>query len=606
MKDRVKLFGVLGLIWLIFFEAGRVVFLIYQFTLTRELDFYEIAMPLLLGLRMDLAMAAYWLIIPGLTLVASFFIAEKITAWVITITIYTLSAFSCLVVVADLELYSHWGFRMDTTPLMYAGSEGIGSVSIGVILGLAVIFILLILALHIAFQKYVWPRLLFPKGNLKSGLLLFLMVCCLAIPIRSSFRVAPLNVGVVYFHKTKAFPNHAGINVVWNFMRSLVANNALRYPTHFLDAETTQNAFHDLMRPSDSTVHVLRQGKPNILLIILESYTAKIIEPLGGLPAITPNLNKLSQEGTLFTNFYSSGDRTDKGLIAILSGYPAQPKTSIIKFSNKTQSLPALPNVLNRNGYHTSFTYGGDIGFANMESYLKMAGFSYLTEDDDFDLSLNISKWGVHDQYVLDRVLQELDTAQVPFFKTVLTLSSHEPFEVPFGKIDRSSREAMFLNAASYTDSCLGSFIQAARKKSWWENTWVIITADHGHRHPRNSPPADVIKYKIPMLWLGGVIMSTGQIDKIGSQTDIINTLLKQLKIDSRDFVFGKDLLSPDTKSFAVFSFNNGFGYVDPTGQAVYDFDYRRYVSGDSALTKNDLNKGKAFMQMLFNDYNKR
>jgi phosphoglycerol transferase MdoB-like AlkP superfamily enzyme len=359
------------------------------------------------------------------------------------------------------------------------------------------------------------------------------------------------------------------------------------------------------MANGDSTKKVLNQVKPNILLIVLEGFTTKIIEPLGGLPSVTPNLNQLCREGILFDNFYASGDRTDKGIISILSGYPAQPKTSIIKYPNKTQSLPSLPKALTAQGYHTSFVYGGDIGFANMESYLNIVGFSHITEDDDFDISLNVSKWGVHDEFVFARFLQEADTAQAPFFKTMLSLSSHEPFDVPSGLPEKKDEESLFLNSCTYTDKWLGQFITEAKQKSWWKNTLVIITADHGHRSPGSSPNHVPERFKIPMLWLGGAIDNPQQIHSTGNQTDLANTLLAQVGIAQQEFNFSKDLLSSVNQSFTVYSFNNGFGYLTPETHFVYDFDLKNYVVQSNALEK-DFTRGLSYMQQLFKDYNKR
>jgi len=609
MKARLKVFGLLGLIWVLYFELARILFLLYQFKLSSGLSLYEILMPIGLGLRMDLAMAGYWLLIPGLALTASFFIPGFISKWAIGISFYLFAIFSTLVIVGDFELYRHWGFRIDTTPLLYVGSEGIGSVPGLTIFFLLVIFAALMIALHLAFTKIILPRLSFPHTDKKYSLLMFFFVALLIVPIRSSFQVAPLNTGVVYFHKTKPFPNHVGINAVWNFLKSVVSDDSFSYPSSFMEKNAALKVFTEMMKTSDSTARVFNQQQPNIILIILEGFTSKIIEPLGGMPGITPNLNRLCGDGILFNEFYASGDRTDKGLIAILSGYPAQPTTSIIKYPKKTQSLPALPKVLSMAGYHASFVYGGDIGFANMESYLNISGFSHITQDDDFDLLQNNSKWGVHDEFVFNRLLQECDTASQninPFFKTMLSLSSHEPFDVPYGNPKSKDEETLFLNSCSYTDSCLGQFINQAKQQPWWKNSVIIITADHGHRHPGGNTNYAKEKFQIPMLWLGGAIDSARLVSRTGSQTDLVTTLLSQLKIKNSEFAFSKDLLSKEATPFAVYSFNNGFGYISPTAELVYDFDLHNFLVKSGDTDESGLLQGKAYMQMLFNDYNKR
>jgi phosphoglycerol transferase MdoB-like AlkP superfamily enzyme len=562
-------------------------------------------MPFALGLRMDAAMTAYWMIITGLVFTASPFLSNRTISLIQgSFSIFFLILCS-LIVVADLELYKHWGFRINATPLMYIGSEAAGSISLAVKIALVVIFSFLFVSFLFFYHKRLAPLLtrLTPLEKKWSGVWLAITVA-LFIPIRSSFSVAPLNTGVVYFHKTKAFPNHAGINPVWNFLRSVTRDNHSRYPENF-DKEYEKN-FQTLFHESGHTKSLLSKAKPNIILIILESFTAKIIRPLGGIPDITPSLNALTKEGILFTNFYSSGDRTDKGLVSILSGYPAQPRTSIIKYPHKTQGLPFLTKSLQNLGYHTSFVYGGDIGFANMESYLTNAGFGNITDDEDFDSNLDNSKWGIPDHYVFNQLLDECDTAKHPFFKVMLTLSSHEPFEVPMDPVFKGNDESSkFLNSCYYTDKSLGEFIREAKKKEWWSNTLVIITADHGHRFPNPEELKEKERFKIPMLWLGGAIARADTtIQTFGGHTDICKTLLSQVGSPSEDFTFSKNLLAANAPSFALYIFNNGFGYVSPANENIYDFDLQNYLKqqGDAA----ELPLGKAYMQKLFLDYNAR
>jgi phosphoglycerol transferase MdoB-like AlkP superfamily enzyme len=188
----------------------------------------------------------------------------------------------------------------------------------------------------------------------------------------------------------------------------------------------------------------------------------------------------------------------------------------------------------------------------------------------------------------------------------MLSLSSHEPFDVPFGKPDITDEQMLFLNSCRYADSCFGRFIDESKKKDWWKNTLVIITADHGHRNPGKSQVGESAKFRIPMLWIGGAVERASRINKMGSQLDIAATLLNQLKLNSEQFTFSKNLLNPETHSFAVYSFHNGFGYLDPGAEIVYDFDYKNYLMLDSTVKEESIMNAKAFMQTLFHDYNKR
>ncbi len=607
MKQRLVLFAQTGLFWLVFFIVSRLLFLGYNHDLTATLSFTDVLTLMALGLRMDAAMAGYWLLLTGLLLTLSCLLAGRWVGKVHGIITVSLLLISAVIVVGDLELYRNWGFRMDATPLMYLGSEGAASVQPWALVQLVLLFGLLV-ASFVAFYYFYLREKYFniTTTAFKKAPVLFLFTGLLFIPIRSSFNVAPLNTGVVYFHKTNAFANHAGINVVWNFFKGLSSSNRFRYPENIMQHNDAEERLQAAMAARVPSQRMLRHEKPNILLIVLESYTAKVIEPLGGRPGITPRLNTLTHEGILFDDFYASGDRTDKGIVSILSGYPAQPKTSIIKFPKKTQSLPSLPRHLEKLGYATSFVYGGDIGFANMESYVTNMGFSHVTEEGDFPALHDNSKWGVHDHLVFDRLLNECDSARSPFFKVMLSLSSHEPFDVPLDPPFTTDKDdaSLFLNACYYTDQSLGRFLDEAKKRDWWQNTWVIITADHGHRFPDTEELREKSRFKIPMLWLGGALNTRDTVvHSFGNQTDIANTVLAQIDQPVADFAFSKDLLA-QPMPFAIYIFHNGYGYIDPDTEFIYDFDLGNYTQPVASQEKEML--GRAYMQRLFKDYNRR
>jgi len=606
MKERLKFFGLLASFWLVFFTLSRIIFLIYLHDQSSQLTWKEIFTPLFVGLRMDAAMAGYWLLLPGLIFMTSSVLPKRVVYLLQGIVTTILLFISTLLVVADLELYKHWGFRINSTPLMYLETEAMSSVNATVLIFLVLIFIGLFASFLFIYWKKLAPQLLtLSKLPLLWGLVWLIITGALIIPIRSSVSVAPLNTGFVYFHKTKAFPNHVGINPVWNFFKSVAGDDSHRYSNNFYTPADLNQQFDSLMVTHGKTLRLLSEKKPNIILIILESFTSKIVEPLGGMPGITPELNALTKEGILFKNFYASGDRTDKGLVSLLSSYPAQPRSSIVKYPNKTQYLAYLPKVLSKNGYHTSFVYGGDVGFANMESYLTQGGFSHITDEDEFDSNHNNSKWGIADHYVFNQLLQEIDTANSPFFKVMLSLSSHEPFEVPMETVIKGADESsMFLNACYYTDKSLGEFIRKAKQQPWWKNTLIIITADHGHRFPNPDELKEKERFKIPMLWLGGAIKTDTTIENFGGQTDLSSTLLNQLSFDQSGFLFSRNILSENKNSFALYIFNNGYGYVSPTNENIYDFDLQNYLKQEGNPKENA--GGKAYMQKLFDDYNKK
>ena len=306
----------------------------------------------------------------------------------------------------------------------------------------------------------------------------------------------------------------------------------------------------------------------------------------------------------LFRNIYASGDRSEKGLVALLSGYPTQTTTSIIFDPTKTQKLQGLQGSLQQQGYHSSYYYGGELEFANIKSYLINQKFTKLVSKKDFSSKDYNSKWGVHDHILLNRLATDLSSTTPPFFTTLFTLSSHEPYEIPIPqKFIGSDEITKFKNAFYYTDQAIGKFIRDAKTQRWWDSTLIILVADHGHRLPGNDEIFAPAKFRIPLIFTGGALKNRHIVNNtIGSQTDVSATILQQLRINSDSYKWSRNLLSPG-KDFAFYVFNDGFGFVTPKGVVAFDNVSRKVIYKDSAITPEQLTIGKAYMQSSFADF---
>lgn len=568
--------------WVLLFSFFRLAFMLYQFELFKSIKLNELPHILVRGAWMDASLAGYILLLAYLMLTLLFhFQGNQLKKVFNTLTFILLTTVS-IVVISDMELYRNWGFRIDATPLLYLKTpkEAMASQkTLSLILFIAIV-VLVTLGAYITYKRFT-NRTLAEAKPLKWFYLpvLLFLAAAMIIPIRGGFGIAPMNPGKVYFSQN-AFCNHAALNPVWNMMYSVSKSSSMNkeYPVE-IDKSFARQRFSQLMH-TDSTLKVLNTNRPNILIILLESFGARMVKALGGLPDVTPNLNQLANEGLLFTRIAASGDRSDKGIIAILAGFPAQPTQSVIKYPTKANKLATLSGVLQDNGYTTTFYYGGDPDFANIRSFLYHAKFQRLITQDDFPKNFRNSKWGVHDEHVFNYLLNDLDSAKAPFFKMFFTLSSHEPFEIPAKpKFKGKSEAEQFLSSVYYTDSCLGHFINQAGTKEWFKNTLIILVADHGHRHPANLPNYEPLKFHIPMVWLGGALKEHNQtINTTCSQTDLAATLLAQLDIPHDAFPLSKNVLSKNTFPFAYMAFNEGFGFVTQTDTLVYDLVGRKYI----------------------------
>ena len=232
------------------------------------------------------------------------------------------------------------------------------------------------------------------------------------------------------------------------------------------------------------------QASPNVVLVVLEGWPVDVTGSYGGEVGITPFFDSIAREGIRFTNIYSSGDRTYKGVPAVLSGFPAFPSGSIIQYIPKMEQLPCIASSLKTKNYDTHFTYGGDIEFKSISSFITHCGYDKVLSQDDFPSELaEGSKWGVHDHHVFERAAEEIASLQKPFFSTILTLSSHEPYDVPiptqFSGEDVSDQ---FRNSVYYADWSIRQFIEQVKDAEWFDNTVFVFTSDHGKPLPIKRP----------------------------------------------------------------------------------------------------------------------
>lgn len=601
------------LFWIVFFVFGRLIFLLFYFDKSIEIGLKNGFLSFVYGIQLDLSFTAYLCLFPFLLISFSFFIEKNIIKKILNFYSITVIIFCSLMMIIDVGLYKAWGVRIDSTFLNYINTPELMLASVSktqLVFGtlawvlISFIFIKFYNKLFKNFNKKV------DKGHFIEIVVFLFFTASLIIPVRGGLQTIPVNQSNVYF-SNKMFANHAAINYTWNFFNTIKRKTDNTNPYKIYSQEEanqivskTRNTL--LKNQQDS---ILNTKKPNVILIIWESLSAKIVGSLNGEPTVTPNLNRLSKEGILFTNFYSNGDRTDKGIPAILSGYYPQPAIRIMRMPNKTRSLPMLPKEMEKLGYETSFYYGGDLNFGNMNTYLRSAGIQKIIDGSEFDKKDWNSKWGAYDDVFLKRFASDLtkDNKQ-PFFKIALTLSSHEPYEIKgeykFGENGESNK---YRSAHFYTDKVIGDFIDFAKKQDWYKNTLIVIISDHGHSSPTpDNPYFGTKKFHIPMLWLGGALSKKGiKIDNISSQVDFSYTLLNLLKADTSKFNFGKHIFNNSDEQYAYYSFNKGFGMYSRKGTFIYDYVSKKPIQ-KIGVTKELDSLGKAITQLSYQDFLER
>lgn len=594
--------GALFAMSLLVMAIEKPLFLLWYHAQAAEASAAELALVVWNGLKLDQTVAGYITALPLLVVLAALWIPGRWSRSVLKGYLLVIAAVAATAFAANLALYEYWAFPLDSSVLQYLASpkEALASVTAGQLL-------LQLLVAAAVFGGMAWCylrvlRLYDParRSTHRAGstLVLLLAAGVLFLPIRGGVSVATANVSKVYF-SGRMFLNHAAVNPLFSFLSTLSDGDDALYEYEFVPEPERAAIFEPLrgdLPAGIETDTLLCTRRPNIVLFLVESFGRSTVdERVGGEP-VAPEFQRLKGEGVYFDNLFANSFRTDRGTVAVLSGFPAQTKMSVMKLPVKSQRLPSIARSLRREGYATSFYYGGDLNFTNTASYLYGTGFDRLTWQKDLHFDAPTSKWGYADDVVIDaftdHVLAEA-ASQRPFFAAMLTLSSHEPFDVPFAKFDDP-----MLNAMAFTDACLGRFVERVRQTPVWDDLLVILIADHAYPYPYGIANSDALRHRIPMLWLGGAVRRPTVVETYGSQSDLAATLLAQLGIAHGDFLFSRDLFDPARPKFGYWCFNNGFGVADAGGTTIFDCTSARVISPDS--TAAQLRDGKAMLQTTY------
>lgn len=611
IKQAIKYLIFHAIFWFILFAFQRIIFICINSNQAIEIPISTLLNAYWHGMLFDASIVGYLtLLYCVIFALASPWVKLTTLLKVVNIITCILSSVIVILLPVDAIVYSHWGYHADVsvleflrTPSAMFDSVSNSVIAIYFIVCCALIFgnLSLIHALTIKIRHQETTPAKSTLSKIIQSFILLIIGGVMIIPIRGGLGIAPLNTGRAFF-SNHLFASHTAINPVWNFIYSLKRINEANTTYHFMDDNEAQSRFDELMKESSDYPSILTTKRPNIVIILLESFSAHAIEFLGGTNA-TPTIKSLLPQSVAFDNVMAASDRSGKGLVATMCGYPVLPTISIIQYPQKTQTLPFIAQKLRENGYQSqTFIYGGDLNFNNFNSLVTLAGFDNIITQNNFESWQLGDKWGAHDQYSLARLLEEMKKQPQPYFDFIFTLSSHEPYTVPMER----QLEDDYLNSVFYTDKCLGGFFDEVKKSKLWNNTLFILVADHGHQGPEHVGLTDKRRFNIPLIFTGGVLnVCDTIINKHGTQIDLASTLLHQLDIDASDFTFSKNLLDKSSEGFSFFDFNDGFGFVNTSTYHVYDNPSGKNLRLDYTNIADTIS-GKAILQMMSNDNSKR
>jgi phosphoglycerol transferase MdoB-like AlkP superfamily enzyme len=307
----------------------------------------------------------------------------------------------------------------------------------------------------------------------------------------------------------------------------------------------------------------------NVVVILMESFAGHSVGALGSDANITPYFDKLSKEGLLFDRFFSNGTHTHQGMFATMACFPNLPGFEyLMQTPEGSHKLSGLPQLLSARQYDDVYVYNGDFAWDNQSGFFSNQGMTNFIGRNDFvNPVFSDPTWGVSDQDMFDRGAQELKAREggKPFYALLQTLSNHTPYalpaELPVERVTGHGTLDEHLTAMRYSDWALGQFFEKARKEPYFKETLFIVVGDHGFGNDRQISEMDLGRFNVPMLMIGpGVQEKFGQRSSIvGTQIDIVPTIMGRLGGESRNQCWGRDLLNlPEG--------DKGFGVIKPSG----------------------------------------
>ena len=566
------------------------------------------------ALAMDVAAACYVLLPVGL--LCSILLFKEIH-WIRRAVVWylgTMIVLSAFVNIVDIGLFHSWGTKVNHKALSYIAfpNDAMGAVAGAPVGQLLVVMAAQIIVAFFMLSRIDHKRSIILQRTWQRFAAMMLTITLLLIGMRGGPQDDPIDRSWSYH---SAFPilNLAALNGVWNVIVLLAEPPELTTnPYTYMPIEQAEQRFAELHpKIQDQVGRILTVQKPNVIMVMLESWTADVVGVLGGDSGVTPGIDRLAKDGLLFTNFYSTGFRTEQGLCALISGFPSQPKTTIIRQYGKFDRLPSIVQTLDSSGYNSAYYYAGDAVFANTRAYLESMGFDIVHDEYSFPIKQR-TRWGAFDEELFNFHLRENTTAREPFFHTIMTSTSHEPFDAPVNEGFPGNSEAQrYRNTVHYTDRVLANFIDSCKQQPWYANTVIIIVADHGHFLPYDRPNFSAARHRIPFLITGGALLPEfrGTTNATyGSHVDLATTLLTQLGMNSDRFTWSKDLFDPILPHFAFWTFDDGFGIANSQQGLVYDNLADRLLERrDTSISKdaNDalVRDGQALEQVLLKEY---
>lgn len=386
------------------------------------------------------------------------------------------------------------------------------------------------------------------------------------------------------------------LNTPFSLIRTLDKRQTL--PAKYYDNPQELDSLYSPVQKPQSTG---LQRRLNVVVLILESFGAQHMgsfNPLlekNKLPSFTPFLDDLTKRSFVFANAFANGYKTIDALPSVLASVPSLGEHFILShyYGNRLNTLPSL---LQEQSYQTLFFHGAPKGSMGFDAFTKLAGFEHYYGMDDYPNPNDYDgSWGIWDEEFLQFSARVLDKSEQPFFATILTLSSHQPYRVPERYRGKLHRGPMYVQQAiHYSDNALQRFFEAAQQMPWYDQTLFVITADHASAPYFPEYKTTLGTFRVPIIFFApGDPMLRGWDTRPAQQLDIMPTTLRYLGIDTEIVSFGEDLFSLTAHRRAAHYRSGTYEWVE--GDFAFKFD------GEKALGLFNYRNDPLFHNNLLN-----
>ena len=606
------------LFWILLFDFQRIMFSIHNWDKFKDVSFGEWFLAFFYSIRLDLSTAGFLSVIPLLFLILYFTHSSKLTKRFFNWSLIFTALITILIHAGEINAYPEWNHKLTSRVFTHLSNpdEVFRTADYSMTIWF-VVYALLEIVFAWKIAKWLFGEMEINwKGNMivkiPISIVLYGVFSFLYLLLaRGGWQSIPININSAYYSNNPV-ANDLATNSTYYFGKSYLLYNRseiddLMPEINQKEAERIVNQMYNY--PRQHAIKILKNDRPNIVFVIMESWASEAIGCLSETKGATPNFDALANEGLLFNNIYATGGTSEIGNSSIFSGNPAIPEISISLQPEKSRKLNSINQDMQEWGYSSNYIFSGDLKYGNIGGYFLDHGFQDVKDESDFPSGLKRGKLNFFDADLYDFLIDRINKTKEPFLHCAFTGSTHSPYDYPKkGKQKFTGIEADFMNSVVYADGCLKDFIEKCKKQKWYKNTLFIFVADHGHATPTSQSPSFNKYNRIPLLFWGEPLKKEFrgiQINKLGSQSDIAATLIYQMNGDTSRYPWSKDLLNPNSPEFAFHTITRGYGWVTPKGGMTYQMEMKAYI--DNTFPKNaeksEVKKGHAFLTQIYADY---